>query len=366
MARSHPGSLDLDNNRYLQFTVSSMVFILKWLFRPFASRNNDILVISFNNIGDSILSLPALQQLKKENPGSRITILTYSDLGFLFGDRNLVDSVVLVERSMFKAGGKIPTRSVIGRARECGCGTVINFSENPQSVLTMVLSGGRRFYGIARKAYAPAFDRYKTMRDLPHLQDIYFDAVESYKTVDREAASRILPVRQTLGDEIIITPFAGWDEKMWGLARITELAVRLSKKHPVNFVVEKGKLSPEVIRSITAEHIVVTELSSIAEYLKHLESARLLVANDTGPIHLAAWYGIPTVAIFGPTNPDFCKQPGDHHLAIFKELHCTPKRYNYCELGAGRDCPVRECLNRITVDEVEAAVLEHLGRTQPR
>ncbi len=366
MARSHPGSLDLNNNSFLQFFVASIVFLLKWVCRPFAYRNANILVISFNNIGDSILSLPALRQLKKENPGVKITLLTYSDLGFLFKDASLVDNVVFVDRNEFRAGGKIPGHSVFRKARECGSGVVINFSENPQSVLTMVLSGGYRFYGIARKAYSTAFDNFKTMRDLPHLQDIYFDAVDSYKIVDRDSAERVLPQRKSMGDEIIITPFAGWDEKMWGLAKITDLAVRLAKSHPVNFVIEKGKLDRDVIRGIASERITVTELSSIKEYLPHLERACMLVANDTGPVHLAAWYGLPTVAIFGPTNPDFCKQPGEHHLAVVKKIHCSPTRYNYCELDAGRSCPVRECLNRITVDEVEVAVRAHFGRVLPR
>ncbi len=366
MARSHPGSLDLDNNKFLQLIISSIVFLLKWLSRPFSFRSGDILVISFNNIGDSILSLPALRQLKKENPGVRVSLLTYTDLSFLFKDPSLVDNAVFVDRDGFRSGGKIPTAKVYRKARDCRSGVVINFSENPQSVLTMVFSGGRRFHGIARKAYAPAFDSFKIMRDLPHLQDIYFDAVDSYKIVDREGAERILPLRQLTGDEMIVTPFAGWDEKMWGLARITELAVGLSKTHPVNFVVEKGKLTPEVLRSIASDRITVTELSSIYEYLPHLERACMLIANDTGPIHLAAWYGLPTVAIFGPTNPDFCKQPGDHHLAVFKKIHCSPTRYNYCDLDAGRSCPVRECLNRITVDEVESAVRAHLGRLMTR
>lgn len=363
MARSHPGSLDLDNNRLLQLIISSLVFLLKWIFRPFSYRNESILVISFNNIGDSILSLPALTQLRKENPGKKVKLLTYSDLGFLFRNTGILDQVALVDRSEFSSGGKIPKLSVLKKARGCRSGVVINFSENPQSVLTMVLSGGKRFHGIARKAYSAAFDNSNTMRDLPHLQDIYFDAVDSYRKVDRDSAERVLPQKAITGNEIIVTPFAGWDEKMWGLAKTIELAARLSKLHPVNFVVEKGKLTPEMLKGITSDRIFVTELSTINEYLPHLERACLLVANDTGPIHLAAWYGLPTVAVFGPTNPDFCKQPGDHHLAISKKIHCSPTRYNYCELDAGRSCPVRECLNSITVDEVEAAVRSHLGRT---
>lgn len=366
MASSHPGSLDLDNNKFLQLVVASTVFLLKWLLRPFARRNNDILVISFNNIGDSILSLPALTQLKNENPGTSITLLTYFDLGFLFETSGPDVKKIFVERDEFRAGGKIPTVKVIREARRARAGIIINFSENPQSVFTMLFSGGKHFHGISRKAYSPAFDKFNKMRDLPHLQDIYFDAVDSYKKTDRAATERVFPLRESRGNEIILTPFAGWDEKMWGLENMITLTERLSKKHPVNFVVEQGKLSREFLADISGRGIKVTVLSSLVQYLPHLQNAVMLVANDTGPVHLAAWYGIPTVAIFGPTNPDFCKQPGDHHLAIHRKLHCTPSRYNYCELDAGRSCPARVCLTGISVDEVEAAVLAHLEKFRSR
>ncbi len=366
MARSHPGSLDLDNNRFLQLIVSSTVFLLKWLLRPFARGNNDILVISFNNIGDSILSLPALTQLKRENPGTRITLLTYFDLGFLFETSGPEIKKVFVERGEFSGGGKLPTFKVINEARRVRAGVVINFSENPQSVFTMLFSGGKRFYGIARKAYSPAFDKFNKMRDLPHLQDIYFDAVESYRKTNRAVDERVFPLREKRGDEIILTPFAGWDEKTWGLENMITLSERLSKKQPVNFVVEQGRLSREVLADISARGVRVTLLASLVHYLPHLQNAAMLVANDTGPVHLAAWYGIPTVAIFGPTNPEFCKQPGNHHIAIHKKLHCTPSRYNYCELDAGRSCPARVCLTGITVDEVESAVLVHLEKFRSR
>lgn len=56
------------------------------------------------------------------------------------------------------------------------------------------------------------------MRKEPHLIDIYFDAVSSFTPkISREEDSRIFPLATKRGEEIIITPFAGWDEKMWGL-----------------------------------------------------------------------------------------------------------------------------------------------------
>lgn len=361
MRKSHPGSLNLDNNELLKSFTRLFLFLLKLLSRIFSFKSKDILVISFNNIGDTILSLHALKQFSKETD-SKITLLTYDKFKFLFEKELSGIKTVFVKSNEFSLGGKIPTFSVIKKARENRCGVVINFSENPQSVFTMLFSGGRRFYGIARDAYRTAFDSYKIMRKEPHLIDIYFDAVDSFQKISREENSRIFPLVTTRGDQIIITPFAGWDEKMWGLKKMISLAEELCKSYKVNFVVERGKLDNDIISTIKQSGIAITELDSIDEYGTILQSTALLVANDTGPIHVAAYYGLPTVSIFGPTNPDFCKQPGDQHIAINKILLCSPDEFNYCDYDAGRTCPVRECLTRISVEEVKNRVISHYNK----
>jgi len=362
MRKSFPGSLNLDNNNFLKSFTRFLVFIMKLLSRMFSSSGKDILIISFNNIGDTILSLHALKRLSEEEVSVQITVLTYSKFSFLFNKELPGIKFVYVDSTEFLQGGKIPSMSVIKKARATKCGVVINFSENPQSVLTMLLSGGRRFHGISREAYSTAFDSFKSMRKEPHLIDIYFDAVDSYKIIDRKPESWIFPLSTARGKEIILTPFAGWDEKMWGVKNMITLAIDLSESFEVNFVVEKGKLSEDIKSSLVDSHIRITELKSIDEYAPILKSTALLVANDTGPVHVAAWFGVPTVAIFGPTNPNFCKQPGDQHIAINRELNCSPVAFNYCEYGAGRTCPVRECLLRITVDEVKNVVISHYNK----
>ncbi|KAB2908394.1 MAG: glycosyltransferase family 9 protein [Ignavibacteriales bacterium] len=404
MARSHLNSLDLDNSKILQTLTKIVVWKLKLLSRVFSNRSEDILLISLNNIGDTILSLHAFRALRKNLPNRKIKVLTYNDLRFLFEREpgysgnskdysgnstgveknsspneikdsgptetinrsnspvNIEFEIIGVQKSDFRAGLRFPSWELIKKVRKLKCGVVLNFSENPASVFTMLFSGGKKFYGVSREAYKTGYTSYRLKRDTPHLIDIYFDALESFISIDRTKTDRVLPLRKNRGKEIIITPFAGWDEKMWGLKKTIELAFRLSEKHPVNFVVEKGRLTDDVLAMISGKNLRTTELESIGQYLPQLEKAAMMIANDTGPIHLAAWFGLPTVAIFGPTNPLFCKQPGDHHIAIMKKLDCSPTRFNYCYLDAGRSCPHRECLTRITVEEVEKAALDHLSK----
>ena len=78
-----------------------------------------------------------------------------------------------------------------------------------------------------------------------------------------------------------------------------------------------------------------------------------LVAADTGPAHVAAAVGVPTVTLFGPTDPRLTAPLGSRQQALWRQPPCAP-----CFL---RDCPIdHRCLQAIEVAEVEAAVMTAL------
>jgi len=76
--------------------------------------------------------------------------------------------------------------------------------------------------------------------------------------------------------------------------------------------------------------------------------ASLLVTTDSGPMHIAAAVGTPVVALFGPTDPVRTGPYGEKHIVIRKDLACSP-----C---FKKDCPTRQCLEEVEVEDVFAAV----------
>jgi ADP-heptose:LPS heptosyltransferase len=362
MKSSKPVSLDLDNRNYLKFFTNTIVWLLKNLLRIFAKSGDGVTVISFSNIGDTVFTIPALKKLSKIDGCGRITLVTQSNMKFILQKEFPDFGFIFVEKSDFILGGKFPSTGLIKKTRALRNGTTISFSVNPQSIFLMLFSGGNKFYGIAREAYKKAFDNSHLLTMKSHLSDIYFDAVDSFKKVDREIADYGFPLSITKGDEVIITPFTGWDAKMWGIENMIELADRLNKDRVVNFVVEKGKLENRYMEVLKLRGIKVTEPAHISEYEQLLKNAALLIGNDTGPVYIARYYGIPTIAIFGPTNPDYCRHNGEEHIMIYKVLDCSPVDEQYCKFDAGRTCPHRNCLQTITVEEVELKVLSILEK----
>jgi heptosyltransferase-2 len=80
-----------------------------------------------------------------------------------------------------------------------------------------------------------------------------------------------------------------------------------------------------------------------------LENCQVLVTNDTGPMHVAAAVGTPTVALFGSTSPTWTRPFGLGHEVIYKNEECSPCFQKTCPIGYG-------CLHHITVSEVLASV----------
>jgi ADP-heptose:LPS heptosyltransferase len=97
-----------------------------------------------------------------------------------------------------------------------------------------------------------------------------------------------------------------------------------------------------------------------------LATCRVLVTNDTGPMHLAAALGTAVVALHGPGAPrEVGPRGAGHHVLWHGELPCTPCRLAACpRRGPGTLLPhaEQECLELIRTDDVAAAVMEVIDR----
>lgn len=97
-----------------------------------------------------------------------------------------------------------------------------------------------------------------------------------------------------------------------------------------------------------------------------LSKCKLLITNDTGPMHVAAAAGTPTVAIFGSSSPTWTRPFGLGHEVLYKHLECSPCFQRTCPIGY-------KCLHAIKVEEVYSVVLKKLknprrikGETLPK
>jgi heptosyltransferase-2 len=94
--------------------------------------------------------------------------------------------------------------------------------------------------------------------------------------------------------------------------------------------------------------------TTLSQLIHDLKECRLLLTNDTGTMHLAAALGVPTVSIFGSTEPVLTGPLGSHHHIVRHHVPCSPCFRRECPFGH------YQCLTGVTVERVEAEVMRAL------
>jgi heptosyltransferase-2 len=181
--------------------------------------------------------------------------------------------------------------------------------------------------------------------------------------LERARIPAAAPGRRAPGRAPLVGLFPGaeWGRsKRWPWRRFADLATEIRRRLPgsrqivvagpsevwlaVRVHEESGHLHPVIGPDL--------DLAMLAAVLAHLD---LLVSNDSGPMHLAAALGVPTIALFGPTDPRRTAPAGEGHRVLYRNLWCSPCFRRHCPLLH------HGCLAGIGVAAVAAAVEETLA-----
>ncbi len=160
-----------------------------------------------------------------------------------------------------------------------------------------------------------------------------------------------------LGPGATYGPAKRWPLENWKallrllLARRKETLVVLGTRE------EKASFEPirEGLGKVEGKRVLILAGETEVPVLSALLSrSRLLVTNDSGPMHLAAANRTPVVAIFGSTSPLWTSPFGEGHSVIYKSLECSPCFQKTCPIGY-------PCLREITLGEVYAEIQKRLS-----
>lgn len=175
------------------------------------------------------------------------------------------------------------------------------------------------------------------------------------------------------GEEtIVVAPGSAWATKEWPADSFAKAALRLARPGRDRIVVlgtaadaGKARLVREVVgEQADVEVIDATGETTIADAIAWLARARLVLANDSAPAHIAASFDRPLVSVFGPTVPAQGFAPlGPRVRIVEKSLGCRP-----CSRHGGARCPIdtHECMVGLGVSEVVDAGRELLARERGR
>jgi ADP-heptose:LPS heptosyltransferase len=150
---------------------------------------------------------------------------------------------------------------------------------------------------------------------------------------------------------VILHPGSGSSKKAWPLDRFLRLARALADHLRSKILIVLGPAErPEVGKAFEATGPVAPILAkdlSVLQLASVIEGCRVFVGNDSGISHLAAALGLPTVAIFGPTDQRKWAPRSEKTFVVSRRVHCSP-----CPRERFVLCKDFECLSGIEVEEV--------------
>jgi heptosyltransferase-2 len=335
---------------------------------------NRIVVRGTNWVGDAVMTIPALRQLRRLFPDAHITLATRAWAKGLFADVDFIDELLVHEgtglRSVVKQvrqwrqrdfdlavlfPNSLETALVASLARvplRVGYAT-----EGRQALLTHPLS-----LPEWRHSKHEVFYYLKIVAELEWLnkrEQTFLDTQPdgSLEVGDaRQSAAhdflRSRGINHSDGSGILIAVCPGSINsraKRWPADRYAALADRFISDLGAEVLLVGSsaelEVSLEVTKQMRNRAVMLTGETSLADLVAILSLVDLLVTNDTGPAHIASALGRPTLVIFGPTNPSTTRPFSPFGEVVREPPDCAP-----CML---RDCPIdHRCMTAITPADV--------------
>jgi heptosyltransferase-2 len=340
-----------------------------------------LLVRGPNWIGDAVMCEPALAALRPLFPAAEITLLVKPAIAELFKGHPGVDRILVYEDPGRHAGlaGKWALANAIRRAR---FQLAILFQNAFEAALLTFLAGipARCGYATDGRGFLLTDSvAVPTRTKISHQVHYYLDllrplgAVTSavpprlYLTDEEEGAMAVkLADAGVGGSDFVVGLNPGsvyGGAKRWLPERFAETAERLIQDCQAGTgrtvrVVIVGARGEEGLGHVVAQKmphapVVLSGRTTVRELMAVIKRCGLFLTNDTGPMHIAAAFNVPLVAVFGPTDARSTAPFGNSHSIVRQPVECSP-----CLL---RECPIdHRCMTRVTVERVHQAAVEKL------
>jgi len=325
-----------------------------------------ILVRGTNWLGDAVMSLPALRAIRRRCPEARVTLLARGWVADLYRREPCADEVLVapqkrsvLRKQRFDAAILFPNS--FGAALEARLAAIprrIGYDRDRRGFLLTdpipppqpgQTPPHERFY------YLELLRRAGILDELPPAEPILLHAAAEA----RSAGCELFRQMGMEGPVIGIGPGAQNSRaKQWLPDRFVGSALRIQAALGGSVAIFGSVAERDLCQAMAAQvrraGVQVLSLAgetALAQFVELAAACRVFLANDAGAMHVASALGVPTVAVFGPTDWAATAPAGPLARIVRAPVECSP-----CML---RDCPIdHRCMTRVTAEQVAAAALE--------
>ncbi len=330
-----------------------------------------VFIRSTNWIGDAVMSVAALRELRRLYPGDHLVLAARPWVAGLFENQGLVDAVVTIDTTPSKVGN---FRQTVSIARGCDQAVLLQNAFGAALVACAARIPDRAGYRtdgrnwLLTRSAAPRIKRlgrhqiyyyldllFQTglsstdyLSDSAYKPDIHLVASpESLGSAERRLVENgIVRNRPVVG----VNPGAFFGSaKRWFVDRYAALADLLIQRLDAQILIfgspGEKRLADEIRELMRYRPVVLAGATDLPSLMALVSLCDLFITNDSGPMHLAAALDTPQIALFGSTDEIATGPYSSKALVVHKHVECSP-----CLL---RECPLDlRCFDRIKVDEV--------------
>lgn len=351
--------------------IISLIRLIKVKKKLQKENIKKIIVLKIWALGDSVVSLPLFDALRKNFPDAKIDVLAHKRNKIIFEGQKNIDNVV--EFGLF---------NILKLFRKYD----LCIDTEPALSVSAVISFFASKYrlGFSHGIRSKLYDEKILFSKKHHMVQNYLDFARKigikYNTDklvplatsknDRKAAADYLRKHSIAKNDFVAGISPGVAEsvkyRMWPADNFAELADELIKKHKAKIIFIDSKSNLKLIKkiqSMMSERSIsaVEEFGSMKDIKKSAElmkSCGIVISNDSGPMHIAAAMGTKTIGLFGPNTPKLWAPYGKNNIALWKPKKGCPFMDNTKPELIPRKLTKEQmtCMDAIKVDDVLNAV----------
>jgi len=346
-----------------------------------------LVVLRLGALGDVANTLPAVSALRRALPDAHIAWIVEEGSRDLVAASGVANEVIVFPRRAIAAGFRRPWtwhRGLAGswsfmrmlRAKRYDC--ILDFQGNLKSGLMTLTSGCPAKVGFARGHCREGNWLFSNLQAMPKSKRMARAeknaALAQVVVPDLELGPASIPVNAekaalaaafaaefaARGPLVVMHPgtSAFGEFKRWPPDRYGALAAWMSERFGARCAVTWGPSERALAEEVVAASKGAARLApamDVAALIEFLRAADLMVAADTGPLHVAALLQRPVVALYGPKDPDIYGPYGTRCELVRAGSSCSPCGRRQCDHG--------RCMKEITVERVQGAVERLMGKS---
>ena len=333
-----------------------------------------VLVVQTSFLGDTVLTLPLLSEIKRRFPSSQLSLLcTPLGQALLAGHPAVDETIVDDKRSADRGWLGLWRKAKLLKKK--GFTMALCPHKSFRSGLLLFLAKIPYRVGFAQSKSSFLFHvrvnrnagRHDVERTLSILEGLGIQTEECERGLDlpitaetqQEVAQRLRSLGVDTSRLLVgLHPGSVWATKRWSAEGFARLIGMLKERYPCEILLFGGSEDAQVIAQVQnlcgGRAVSLVERIALSELPAALGLCKVLVTNDSGPMHIAVARAVPVVAIFCATTPALGFYPySSKAIVLEKDLPCRP-----CSSHGGRRCPLgtEDCIRLIGPEQVFQAV----------